>query len=148
MQDSRSSLSVCCATLLFIVLSFSQVYGENFFRWTDDAGRLCYSNVSPPADIKTFSVATVLHPVSDRSNPVRVSVNANAEEQIQAGTDTAFSTFSTLFLKQRITDRRRTIGHIEVLLRKHPDNSVLRRSLLKKRRYLFEDLIQLKNIQP
>ncbi len=148
MRNGRSLLSICCAILLFLVLSFPRAYGEKIFRWTDEAGRPYYSNVSPPAGIKSFSTDTMPGPVSKWSSPVRVPADTGAAKKIPVAADRAYPDLSAAFLRQRITDRRRSIGHIESLLRKHPNDSDLRSSLLKKRQYLFEDLTQLKNVQP
>ena len=145
MQNSRLPLAVCGVFWIFIVFSSSRVFGENLFRWTDDAGRSHYSNVSPPAGVKKYSVDVVSRVVSDRSSPAGMSNSAKTEEKISAEADGPRSGFSTAYLDQRIADRRRSIGHIEALLRKHPNDAGLRKNLSKKRRYLLDDLTRLKN---
>ena len=148
MQHNRSVLTVFNALLVFLVWSFTQAHGEVLFRWTDDAGRACYSNVSPPAGVKAFRVDTEshpTHPVPDRTNMAQASEEDNATEKIPVEAGSTYTDFSTAYLKQRIADRKRSIDHIEALLRKHPNDSDLRKSLFKKKQYLFEDLNRLKN---
>ena len=148
MQNGRSVLMVCGVFWIFLVLSFSRAHGEILIRWTDDAGRPCYSNVSPPAGMKAFSVDTVSQSASDRSSPTQASVDTKTAKKMSVKTDGTYSEFSAAFLKQRITDLKRCIGHIEALLRRHPNDSALRKSLFKKKQYLFEDLTRLKNDRP
>ena len=148
MQNNRSVLAVYMPLLIFLVLFFSRAHGEVLFRWTDDAGRTCYSNVSPPAGVKVFSVDTVFQPVQPipvRPNTVQASAGAETAEKIPVETGDTYPDFSAECLKQRIADRKRSIGRIEALLRKHPNDAVLRKSLFKKKQYLFEDLNRLKN---
>ena len=148
MQNGRSIHAVFNAVLFLFAVSFSQAHGESVYRWTDDSGRPCYSNVSPPAGTKAHGVEVMFRPVSDRSHPSRASIETGKMEKMSKGTDDSDSNLSTVVLKQRIQDRKRAIDHIEALLQKQPNNSDLRRSLYKKKQYLFEDLTRLEIIRP
>lgn len=147
MHDGLSARMVFALFWLLPGVLFSTAHGEYLFRWTDDSGRPCYSNVSPPADVKEYRVDGESHFSSDRPGPVQASTDANTVESPAETEDSPFD-FSAAFLRQRIDDRKKSIGHIEALLRKHPNDKALRKSLLKKEQYLFEDLMRLKNARP
>jgi len=147
MKDCLSAHTVSVAFWIFLVLSFSGADAEHLFRWTDDTGRPGYSNISPPAGVKEYSTDTVSHPAPDQSGPEQVYTDANTTEKIPLETVGDYSDVSEALLKQRIMERKTSIGHIEALLQKHPNDPVLRKSLFKKKRYLFEDLSRLKNVR-
>ena len=148
MRNGRSIHVVFNMVLFFLAASFSQAHGERLYRWTDDTGRPCYSNVSPPAEAKARGVEVMYRFVSDRPDPERASVETGKSEKISNETDESDSDLSAVVLKQRIQDRRRSIDSIEALLQRQPNNSALRKSLLKKKQYLFEDLTRLENVRP
>ena len=143
MQDGRSALTVYSAFCIFLVLSFSGAHGETLYRWTNAAGRPCYSNVSPPAGMKAFRIYTGFRRDSERLSVEPSSADTLTAGETPAKADNTYSGFSEAYLKQRIADRKRSIGHIETLLREHPNDPALRRSLFKKRQYLFEDRARL-----
>jgi hypothetical protein len=147
MKNGRSARTVSNVLWILLIVSFSQAHAEHLFRWTDDTGRPCYSNISPPAVVKEYSVDTVSYPVSDRSGPVQVPTDFGAKEKMPVETDGAYSDYSTAFLKQRIMDWGASISILEALLRKHPNDPVLRKSLFIKKRYLFDDLTRLENVR-
>ena len=146
-KDKRLMRAVSIIFWVFLVISFSQVHGEDIIRWTDEAGRPYYSNVSPSADVKVYSVDTISRPAASRPIPAQAYDPADAGEKIPAEAEEENFDYSAGLLKQRITERKRSIGHIEALLRKRPNDSGLRKSLSRKKRYLFEDLTRLKNVQ-
>lgn len=131
----------------FLLITFSQADGEEFFQWTDDAGKRCYSNVSPPASVKEYSVDIISRPAPDRRRPAQGFAGTNSTEKMPVKTDGARSGFSVTLLEQRIAGRKRSIDRIEALLQKHPNDPALRKSLSRKKQYLSEDLIGLKNIR-
>jgi hypothetical protein len=136
--------SIATIQAFFLIICFAQAHGEDLFRWTDDAGKPSYSNVAPPIGVEAYSVDTISRPALDRSSSAQVSADTNAAKEISAETYADYSGSSETLLKQRIMDRERSIGRIEALLRKHPNETVLRKSLSRKKRYLSEDLAWLK----
>ena len=147
MQHDRLAHTIFNVFLIFLIIYIPKAHGEVIFRWTDDTGRICYSNISPSGGVKEYSADTVSHPMSRSTSPEQVTTGDSRTDKIPAKTDGVQSDRSAAFLKQRIMGQKRSIGYIEALLRKHPNDSVLRKSLSKRKRYLFEDLNRLKNDQ-
>jgi hypothetical protein len=130
---------VCCGLLLGLV---SPSRAEVFFHWTDETGASRYSNVAPPASAAEYSVAAVFSTKEEK--PVRkvdLTGTDSSGEIVTSSRDVIRT-----FLQERIKHRSESIRHIEALLRKNPDDMILRKNLLRKRRYLHEELSRLNTL--
>ena len=130
--------------ILLILLSMSSAVCETFYQWKNDSGACFYSNVSPPAGESAYQIITMGRDegsedpcVTDPSaGPSLLETSATL-----SGTPHEVSPVSLMReLNERITRRKNEINAVEQLLKKQASSEGLRRTLMRKKRYLAEEL--------
>jgi hypothetical protein len=138
--------------VLLVLLSVSPAVCETFYQWQNGSGESFYSNVSPPAGGSSYQtinmgrdeggeVPSVTDP-SAGSSPLETPATISSLPH-------EFPPVSVMHaLNERINRRKNEISAVEQLLKKHASDEGLRRSLMRKKRYLAEELIYLAELNP
>lgn len=138
--------------IVLILLSASPAMCETIYRWENGFGETFFSNVSPPAEGRVYQTITMAENEGCRiSSATGVPAGLNPLLETQAITDCPpkdGSPVSLHLLKERITNRKNEISAMEQLLKKQTSDKGLRRSLMRKKRYLAEELIYLAELNP
>ncbi|MFH0731202.1 MAG: DUF4124 domain-containing protein [Pseudomonadota bacterium] len=138
--------------ILLILLSVSPAVCETLYQWKNESGEVFYSNVSPPGEGCPYQLITMgrgegseLSTVTDPSVGMR-SLEAPAAAARFPHESSPESVMR--LLNERITNRKNEISAMEQILRKQASDEGLRRSLMRKKRYLAEELIYLAELNP
>lgn len=148
-RNNRSGVQL--GVFLLILLIAPAAVCETIYRWENEAGEAFYSNISPPEKESRYQIITMGreegHEGLSTAGP---SAGLHAIET-PAATDRSFPVSPAPSLKcvlnERIKSRKNEIGAMEQLLRKSSDDG-LRRSLMRKKRYLAEELIYWAELNP
>jgi hypothetical protein len=138
--------------IFLILISVSPAICETIYQWKNEREEGCYSNISPPGEACDYRVITVGRGAVFNMSPVTdASVVASSPELSAAASrlprESSPKSVARL-LNERITNRKNEISAMEQLLKKQAIDEGLRRSLLRKKRYLAEDLIYWAELNP
>jgi hypothetical protein len=129
--------------ILLILLSVSPAVCEKFYHWENGSGESCYSNVSPPAGGSSYQVITMGRDTGceDPSIATGLPAGLNPLDAPVVSTPHVIPPASLIHeLNERVTRRKNEINAMAQLLKKQVSDEGLRRSLMRKKRYLAEEL--------
>ncbi|MDX9788273.1 MAG: hypothetical protein RBT11_15955 [Desulfobacterales bacterium] len=125
---------------------------QHIYRWENDRGEAFYSNVSAPKESNSYPVLLIKEERGDVPSPENAAKNGSAGVRLStggmAGVRDASLPSPTDRLRERISSRKIEIGEMERHLAKRSHDERLRRNLMRKKRYLAEELKCLSELNP
>jgi hypothetical protein len=148
----RKRPGVIPGLIFLMLLSGSSAVCETLYQWKNESGEVFYSNVSPPREGRDYEIITmgggegreissVTDPSAEQRLPDAPAAAAPSSHESSPGS-------VIRLLNERVANRKNEISAMEQLLRTQADNEGLRRSLMRKKRYLAEELIYLAELNP
>jgi hypothetical protein len=147
----RKRPGVMPGLFLLILLLAPSAICETLYQWKNESGALFYSNVSPPREGIDYQIITLgggeRRENSSLTDPFAGRLPESPADTVPSPPESSQGSVMCL-LNERITNRKNEISAMEQLLRTQADNEGLRRSLMRKKRYLAEELIYLAELNP
>lgn len=130
--------------ILLILLSVSPAVCETFYQWKNGSGEFFCSNVSPPAGGSPYQIITMGREEGGEASSVTdPSVGLSPLETPATISSPPHGVPPASLIRElteRVTRRENEINAVAQLLKKQASDEGLRRSLLRKKRYLAEEL--------